>query len=127
MAPQSCTSCTTIASHTNPDLLAWESEPDGRGTLGLLTTTLSTIFLCTWVVIHPLVHRSQAYAIWHKLTLLVKTILAPNIITAEGLQEWAQCRIMVDYCAALSYGEFNPVHVYYISMLALHYETPDGN
>ncbi|KAL4790364.1 hypothetical protein BDV19DRAFT_394135 [Aspergillus venezuelensis] len=34
---------------------------------------------------------------------------------------------MVSECAALSYGEFKPVHAYYINMLALRYETPDGN
>ncbi|KAL4948675.1 hypothetical protein BDW69DRAFT_198697 [Aspergillus filifer] len=109
MALESCTNCTTLPSHTNPDLVAWISEPDGSGTLGLLTTTLSIIFLRAWVVIHPRLNRSQAHATWHNLALLAKTLLAPELIAVESLQKWAQCRGMVQDCNALSYGEFKPI------------------
>lgn len=118
---------TTSSSTAQSALVGWRAEPDGRGTLGLLATSLSTIFLCTWVVIHPRVHKSEVYAVPHKLALLAKTLLAPEFIAIEGLQEWAQCRRMVSECSDLSYGEFNLVHAYYISMLALRYQTPDGN
>lgn len=123
----SCTNCTVIPSPSHPELVGWASEPEGRGTLGLLTTSLTTIFLCTWVVIHPRVYRKEAFATWHKLALLLKTLLAPELIAIEGLQEWAQCRRMVEDCSNLSYGEFQLTHAYFISMLALRYQTPDGN
>ncbi|KAL2788118.1 hypothetical protein BJX66DRAFT_327321 [Aspergillus keveii] len=109
-----------------PILVGWLSEPDGRGTLGLLTTCLTTVFLCTWVVIHPRVYSSEAFSTVHKLALLLKTLLAPEFIAVEGLQEWAQCRRMVDHCAEYSNGEFQLVHAYYISMLALRYRSPAG-
>jgi hypothetical protein len=109
-----------------PILVGWVSEPDDRGTLGLLTTCLTTIFLCTWVVIHPRVYSSETFATAHKLALLLKTLLAPEFIAVEGLQEWAQCRRMVDDCAAYSNGEFQLVHAYYVSMLALRYRAPAG-
>ncbi|KAL3480417.1 hypothetical protein BJX99DRAFT_254720 [Aspergillus californicus] len=76
-------------------LVGWTSEPPGRGTLGLLTTCLTTILLCTWVVIHPRVYTHEPHATLHKLSLLAKTLLAPEFIAVEGLQEWAQCRRMV--------------------------------
>ncbi|KAL2809037.1 hypothetical protein BJX63DRAFT_445501 [Aspergillus granulosus] len=109
-----------------PTLVGWVSEPDGRGTMGLLTTSLTTIFLCTWVVIHPRVYSSETYATLHKLALLVKTLLAPEFIAVEGLQEWAQCRRMVNDCASFSNGEFKLVHAYYVSMLALRYRDPSS-
>ncbi|KAL4801260.1 hypothetical protein BDV18DRAFT_167598 [Aspergillus unguis] len=127
METSSCDNCTTIPSSSHPDLVGWQSEPNGRGTFGLLTTTLSTIFLCTWVVIHPRVSRSETLATLHKVALLAKTLLAPELIAVEGLQEWAQCRRMVEECSELSYGEFEREHAYYISMLALRYQTVDGN
>ncbi|KAL3465694.1 hypothetical protein BJX64DRAFT_275030 [Aspergillus heterothallicus] len=109
-----------------PTLVGWVSEPDGRGTVSLLTTCLTTIFLCTWVVIHPRVYASETFATVHKLALLLKTLLAPEFIAVEGLQEWAQCRRMVDDCAPYSNGEFRLVHAYYVSMLALRYREPQS-
>ncbi|OJJ07281.1 hypothetical protein ASPVEDRAFT_33512 [Aspergillus versicolor CBS 583.65] len=118
---------TSSSSTAQSTLVGWRAEPQGRGTLGLLATSLSTVFLCTWVVIHPRVHKSEVYAVPHKLALLVKTLLAPEFIAIEGLQEWAQCQRMVSECSEWSRGEFSLVHAYYISMLALRYQTPGGN
>ncbi|KAL4936310.1 hypothetical protein BDV06DRAFT_228004 [Aspergillus oleicola] len=70
---------------------------------------------------------NNAHATWHELALLAKTLLAPELIAVEGLQEWAQCRRIIKDCENPTYGEFKPVHAYYISMLALRYESPDGN
>ncbi|KAL4900388.1 hypothetical protein BDW74DRAFT_182716 [Aspergillus multicolor] len=109
------------------ELVGWVDEPNGRGTLGLLTTCLTTIFLCTWVVIHPRVYQSESFATSHKLALLAKTLLAPEFIAVEGLQEWAQCRRMIEECAGHTNGEFKLLHAYYISMLALRYRTASGN
>ncbi|KAL2835565.1 hypothetical protein BJY01DRAFT_259125 [Aspergillus pseudoustus] len=117
---------TTLTSRDTPTLVGWVSEPDGRGTVSLLTTSLTTIFLCTWVVIHPRVYASESFATAHKLALLLKTLLAPEFIAVEGLQEWAQCRRMVEDCAPFSNGEFKLVHAYYVSMLALRYRFPTG-
>jgi hypothetical protein len=69
-----------------PILVGWVSESDGRGTLGLRITCLTTIFLCTWVVIHPRVYSSETFATAHKLALLLETLLAPEFIAVEGLQ-----------------------------------------
>ncbi|KAL4755997.1 uncharacterized protein BDW70DRAFT_166974 [Aspergillus foveolatus] len=101
-------------SSTTLELVGWTSEPNGRGTLGLLTTCLTTIFLYTWVVIHPRVYESETYATCHKLALLANTLLDPEFIAVEGLQEWAQCRRMVEICSGYTGGEFKLSHAYYI-------------
>ncbi|KAF7590652.1 hypothetical protein BBP40_002543 [Aspergillus hancockii] len=108
-------------------LVGWTAEPTGRGTLGLITTCLTTIFLCTWVVIHPRVYQNQLYASLHKVALFLKAIVAPEFIAVEGFQEWAQCRRMENDCAELTDGQFKLIHAFYISMLALRYRTPNGD
>jgi hypothetical protein len=44
---------TTMSSNSTTSIVAWASEPDGRGTMGLLWSCFATIFLCTWNAIHP--------------------------------------------------------------------------
>ncbi|GFF98276.1 uncharacterized protein PMAA_052190 [Aspergillus udagawae] len=61
------------------------------------------------------------------MALFFKTLLAPEFIAVEGLQEWAQCRRMEKDCSKISNGEFKLIHAYYISMLALRYNVPQGN
>lgn len=122
-----CSNCSLSPSPIPQELVGWVVENSGRGTLSLVLTCLVTIFLCTWVVIHPRVYERELYATLHKIALFLKAILAPEFIAVEGLQEWAQCRRMVKDCAALTGSEFKLVHAFYVSMLALRYHTAQGD
>ncbi|KAL8650500.1 MAG: hypothetical protein Q9226_005118 [Calogaya cf. arnoldii] len=107
--------------------VGWVEESDGRGTLGLIITCLFTIFLCTWVVIRPRVCRRPLIRVLHKIALFLKTLIAPEFIAVEGLQEWSQARGVVKECKELTGGSLKLVHAFYIGMLALRYRTPRGN
>ena len=117
------------SAHPSPTakaLVGWVLESPGRGTLGLILSCLTTIFLCTWVVILARVcNRPFLYGL-HKAVLLLKTIMAPEFIAVEGLQEWSQANKMVRSCARLTGGCLKLVHAFYIGMLALRYRTPQG-
>ena len=113
-------------SPTAQALVGWVLESPGRGTLSLILSCLTTIFLCTWVVIHARVYKRSSLFGLHKLTLFLKTILAPEFIAVEGLQEWTQARRMVKDCADSTGGRLKTVHAFYIGMLALRYRTPRG-
>lgn len=126
MNNQSCSNC-SVGSSSNKELVGWVWDNPGRGTISLITTCLGTIFLCTWVVIHPRVYKRESFANLHKFALLFKTIVAPEFIAVEGLQEWAQCRRMQRECGDYTAGQFKMVHAFYISMLALRYQTPNGD
>lgn len=126
MDPSSCSGCGSSPSPTAQALVGWVLESPGRGTLGLIVTCLFTIFLCTWVVIHPRVYKRPLIQKLHKVTLFLKTILAPEFIAVEGLQEWSQARKMVKNCAGVTGGCLKLVHAFYIGMLALRYRTPRG-
>ncbi|MCJ1281311.1 hypothetical protein MMC26_000630 [Xylographa opegraphella] len=116
----------SIPSATTAASVGWVLESPGRGTLSLICTCVFTIFLCTWVVIHPRVHRRRFVGALHKLALLLKTIIAPEFVAVEGLQEWSQAKRVVRDCAAYTGGHLKLVHAFYIGMLALRYRTPQG-
>ncbi|KAI4190482.1 MAG: hypothetical protein L6R41_000787 [Letrouitia leprolyta] len=107
--------------------VGWVDESPGRGTLGLIVTCLFTIFLCTWVVIHPRVCKRPVLRISHKVALFLKSLIAPELIAVEGLQEWKQAQRMVKDCSGLTGGNMKLVHAFYIGMLALRYRTPRGD
>ena len=111
---------------TGQVLVGWVLESPGRGTLGLIVSCLSTLFLCTWVVVHARVYKSPLLRILHKAVLFLKAVIAPEFIAVEGLQEWCQAQKMVKNCAGLTGGCLKLVHAFYIGMLALKYRTPRG-
>lgn len=113
-------------SPTGEALVGWVLESPGCGTLSLIITCLFTIFLCTWVVIHPRVYKRQSFRILHKFALFLKTIIAPEFIAVEGLQEWTQAQRMKKNCTKTTGGRIKLVHAFYIRMLALRYRTNQG-
>jgi len=110
----------------NDTLVGWVLESPGRGTLSLITSCLFTTILCTWAVIHPRVTRERQRRICHKLALFLKTIIAPEFIAVESLQEWSQARKTIKNCEHLTLGELELVQAFYIGMLALRYRTERG-
>lgn len=126
MDPTSCSECSSDPSPTTQVLVGWVLESPDRGTLDLIVSCFFTIFFCTWVVIHARVYKRPLLHRLHKVTLFLKTIVAPEFIAVEGLQEWVQAQKMVKSCAGLTRGSLKPVHAFYIGMLGLKYRTPRG-
>ncbi len=123
----SCSGCSSSPSPTAEALVGWVLESPGRGTLGLILSCLSTTFLCTWVVIHARVHKRPLLRVLHKIALFLKTVIAPEFVAVEGLQEWTQARKMVKNCSKVTAGRLKLVHAFYIGMLALRYRTSRGD
>ncbi|MCJ1393768.1 hypothetical protein MMC18_006644 [Xylographa bjoerkii] len=121
-----CAGCKSSPSPTTTALVGWVLESSGRGTLSLICTCLFTIFLCTWVVIHPRVYKRRLLGKLHKLALFLKTIVAPEFVAVEGLQEWSQAKKVVKDCAVYTGGRLKLIHAFYIGMLGLKYRTPRG-
>ena len=113
-------------SPTARPLVGWVLESPGCGTLSIILSCLSTINLCTWVVIHPRVRKLRLHRWLHKTALFLKTILAPELIAVEGLQEWSQARNTVKKCEGLTRGRLKLIQAFYVGMLALKYRTALG-
>ena len=109
------------------DHVGWVTESAGRGTLGLIISCLFTIFLCTWVVIHPRVCQTPLLRLLHKIALFLKALVAPEFIAVEGLREWAQAKRTVNDCATLTGSKLKLIHAFYVGMLAFRYRTPRGD
>lgn len=122
----SSTDCTDYSSSSSKALVGWVLESPGRGSLELIRTCLFTTLLCTWVVIHKRVYKRELLSRLHKVALFLKTVIAPEFIAVEGLQEWNQAKNMVKDCTALTGGGLKLIHAFYIGMLALRYRTPYG-
>ncbi|KAK8164189.1 hypothetical protein IWX90DRAFT_415979 [Phyllosticta citrichinensis] len=109
------------------DLTGWVPESSGRGTMDIITSCFFTILICTWTVIHPRVLTTQRIARLHKLAQLVKTILAPEMICLESLQEWVQARKMVKRSSHATQDGLKIVQAFYVGMLGIRYRTPHGS
>jgi hypothetical protein len=59
----------------------WAPNPDRRGTVNILETCLSTIFLCTWTVLHlniPGVDDGFAKRLVRKIKWMMITMMLPE-------------------------------------------------
>lgn len=125
----SCLNWQNCSSHVpsgSNGLVGWVRESPGRGTFTLVWACLLTIFLCTWVVIHPRIDNRRRFRILHKLALSLKTLIAPEFIAVEGAQEWTQARRVVKSCISLTGEDFKLIQAFYIGMLGIRYRTPCG-
>ena len=123
-------SADTISNTTNTTssntLVGWTPESTGRGTLDIILSCFITILICTWTAIHPRIHTPRKLARLHKLLQLVKTILAPEMVCLESLQEWVQARKMMRRSSTATEGGLKLVHAFYIGMFGIRYQTERG-
>ena len=77
----------------------WQPEPQGRGTFSILWSSLITIVLCTWSVLH--LATPHNYGKWHlrtrKFNWMLLTVLLP---------EWTLGQAALDYCKARALSKF---------------------
>lgn len=126
MDNSTCFNCSLSTNNTSKALVGWTLESPGRGTLSLILTCLTTIALCTWVVIHPRIDKRKKFRVLHKLALFLKTFLAPELIAVEGAQEWTQARDVVKRSAKYTNGELTLVQAFYVGMFGIRYRTLEG-
>lgn len=84
------------------DRAAWQPDPDGRGTSGLLQTCIATIALCVYSAIHlniPAHKTTKAKKTFVKTSLVVLGLLAPELVVYFA---WSQRRDAKAIVAALN-------------------------
>lgn len=126
MLDMSCLNC-NITNKAGPELVGWQPEPSGRGTLSLILSCLTTIAFCTWVIIHPRIDNRRGHRFAHKLSLFIRALLAPELIAVEAAQEYTQARKVLSDCGELTNYECRLIHVFYIGMFGIRQRTPDGD
>jgi hypothetical protein len=72
--------------------VGWQAGDNHRGTWGILSSCLSTIFACTWSVQHPNVPESPQKGRWSRLVRsskwMIITILFPELIVLHAIFEF---------------------------------------
>ncbi|KAF2854411.1 hypothetical protein T440DRAFT_388762 [Plenodomus tracheiphilus IPT5] len=70
--------------------VGWASEPQSRGTIGLLWSCFATIFLCTWSAIHPnlpAIGESQREIFRRRVGYVVGALVMPEAFVLIALSE----------------------------------------
>lgn len=71
------------------------SEPNGRGTFGIIWVCLAVILLNTWTVIHPNIQpstQSERRRYLHKVNLAFIAAFAPDAVAAAAFSQWRAAR-----------------------------------
>jgi hypothetical protein len=79
----------------NSTTVGWTSEPEGRGTLGLLWSCFATMFLCTWSAVHPNVpglKDSKQTVFWRRVRHVGICLLVPEGFAVDALYKLASAR-----------------------------------
>ncbi|KAK3504280.1 hypothetical protein B0T13DRAFT_392262 [Neurospora crassa] len=80
--------------------VGWVSNPRRRGTLTLLIECLTTIFACTWTVLHlnvPAITDSTTTRVLRKAKWMAITVLFPEFIFAKAVCELRFALEMLDW------------------------------
>ncbi|KAI7084949.1 hypothetical protein KC356_g6296 [Hortaea werneckii] len=113
-------------SNSSTELVGWQDESSGRGSLSIVLSCLYTTAICTWVVIHARIDRREKFRVAHKLALCFKTFIAPEFIAVEAAQEWTQAQRTVRDAAKYTDAGMKLVQAYYIGMFGIRYRTSEG-
>ncbi|KFY93545.1 hypothetical protein V498_04358 [Pseudogymnoascus sp. VKM F-4517 (FW-2822)] len=86
---------TSISNGTNAttERLGWTETPNSRGSIDILYTCLSTIFLCSWTVLHlniPSSSDTPKKIFLRKLKWMAIAIIVPEFVAALAFNQWRQ-------------------------------------
>jgi hypothetical protein len=70
-----------------------------RTRLDIIWSCVSTIFICTWVAIHPNVPpRDEGHirSLWRRVKLMLWTFIGPEVILIWAYKQWAAARYLAE-------------------------------
>lgn len=74
--------------------VGWKSEPNGRGTLGILFPCLITIGLCAWTAIHIdiIARPTSARTTFHQIKWPLKAVIVPDVTVTHAQDQYWEAR-----------------------------------
>ncbi|KAF2107829.1 hypothetical protein BDV96DRAFT_672646 [Lophiotrema nucula] len=108
------------------ELAGWTPESNDRGSWKIIVTSLLTIIICTWTVLHPRIHVGRKLRRVHKACQFIKQVSAPELETIEATQEFIQARKMMECCAEKTENILELIQSFYIGMMGLRYKVGDN-
>ena len=71
-----------------------------RTHLDIVWSCVTTLFICTWVAIHPNIPpRSEGHlkSLWRKIKLMLLTLLVPELVLIWAYRQWDAARHIAEY------------------------------
>ncbi|KAH0556555.1 hypothetical protein GP486_005587 [Trichoglossum hirsutum] len=97
----------------------WTPEPDGRGTMSLVWSCLSTLFICLWATLHlniPGEDESAAIYLRRKLKWTFLSAIAPELVSTMAVAQWWSAHYSAKYMRDVGYAQWTPLHCFYANM-----------
>ena len=127
-----------ISNNTTPDMGASSSGYPScdnlyhcRSLLNIIWSCLTTIFLCTWVTVHPDVpdenETSWSGRLSDRLAYLAFMLVSPEAFALVSCEEWADaCKITKSLSGARFYN-YSPTMCFLIQLRTLSTHSMDGD
>lgn len=107
----------------------WVSSPNTRGTINILYSSLSTIYLCTWTSICLNLPRPGEKRGWrfllYKFRWQLITIFFPEVVVATAAEQWLSAYQSVRTFATLGHTDWTIRHGFYADMGGVKVAPPD--
>lgn len=119
-APDSSVETTLAAGNnsTGPERLGWYNAPNLRGTIDILWSCLSTLFICTWAVLNLNIPAPEDG--WLKTLRKVKWMLvgliAPEYLLMQAIFQLDDAWRCVKEMRKRGYGDWTLTHGFYVNM-----------
>jgi len=87
------------ANTTETSLVGWVPDPDGRGTLSLISSCVITFVLCVWCALHLNVPPPDAPSSWfalEKTKWVLLGIFAPELVVATAASQYFTAKWLKD-------------------------------
>ncbi|KAI9867921.1 MAG: hypothetical protein M1813_007743 [Trichoglossum hirsutum] len=106
----------------------WVPQPNGRGSLDIVISCLSTIFLCSWYCVCPNV-AAEGDTLWDnlrdKLSMCLLCALGPEFILYTSMGQWHSARQSIEQFHSTGHSEWTITHAFFADMGGFVLESPD--
>ena len=111
----------------NSVIYGWVSQPNGRGTLDIVWSCLSTIFFCSWSVLClniPAPGESESRQIARKLKWMILAIIFPELVLYAAYMQSISARRSVERFRKLKSVAWTSRHGFYTDMGGITLKAP---
>src|SRR5271156_3570535 len=120
---------TTQSHDLNTLVHGWQSSPNSRGTIDILWSCASTLFICVWVMLHLNV-PAESDTLWtlylRKAKWLLLALLAPELLMLFASGQWASAKRSVTDMEQLGVANWSMVHAFYADSGGFMLRSPDS-
>lgn len=118
----------TNATTTTVLIYGWVHKPSDRGTIEIIWSCISTIFLCCWTALClniPGEDEKFTHLVIRKARWMVLTIFCPEILLTFPLGQWASARRSVQDFAQSGHPQWKSCHAFFADMGGVVLQSPD--